>query len=67
MELTQEICLKMKEERRKMLRQLPIEEKIRRVEELRERVKIIRTLRPKKNNQDESLDETTGKCNFANL
>jgi len=48
MELTKETCLKIKEERRKQLRQLSIDEKIRRVEELRNRVEPIRDLRRKR-------------------
>ncbi len=51
MELTKELCLKMKEEGRRKLRQLPIDEKIKRVEELRDRVKAIRDLRCKKKRQ----------------
>lgn len=45
MELIKESCLKSKEERRKKLRQLSIDEKIKRVEELRDRVETIRELR----------------------
>ena len=48
MELTKELCLKIKEERRKKLRELSIDEKIKRVEELRSRVEIIRKMRHKK-------------------
>ncbi len=48
MELTMELCLKIKEDRRKRLRQLSIDEKIKRVEELRRRVETIRELRYKK-------------------
>ncbi len=48
MELTKELCLKIKEDRRKKLRLLPIDEKIKRVEELRKRVETIRELRYKK-------------------
>ena len=50
MKLTKEICLEIKEERRKKLRQLSIDEKIKKVEELRKRVEIIRDLRRKKIN-----------------
>ncbi len=48
MELTKESCLKAKEEGRKQLRKLSIDEKIRIVEELRKRVEPIRDLRRKK-------------------
>ncbi len=51
MELTKELCLKIKEDRRKKLRLLPIDEKIKRVEELRKRVETIRELRYKKINR----------------
>lgn len=47
--ITKEICLAMKEERRNKLKKLSIDEKIKRVEELRKRVEIIRDLRLKKN------------------
>lgn len=52
MERTKELCLKIKEERRKKLRVLSIDEKIKRVEELRDRVKVIRDLRCKKKQTD---------------
>ncbi len=48
MELTKEKCLKNKEERRRQLRDLSIDEKIKRVEELRNRVQPIRELRRKR-------------------
>ena len=49
MKLTKEKYLKIKEERRKKLRQLSIDEKIKRVEQLRSRVEVIRDSRDKKN------------------
>ena len=49
MELTKENCLKMKEEQREYLKGLSIDEKIKRVEELRSRVEIIREIRRKRN------------------
>ena len=57
MELTKETCLKIKEERRKQLRQLSIDEKIRRVEELRSRVEPIRDLRRKRTDKPSVSEE----------
>lgn len=57
MELTKETCLKIKEERRKQLRQLSIDEKIRRVEALRNRVKPIRDLRHKRTDKPSVSEE----------
>lgn len=57
MELTKETCLKIKEERRKQLRQLSIDEKIRRVEALRNRVKPIRDLRRKRTDKPSVSEE----------
>jgi len=49
MELTKEVCLKIKEDKRKRLKQLSINEKIKRIENLRERVEVIREVRQKNN------------------
>jgi hypothetical protein len=57
MELTKEICLKNKEDRRKQLRELSIDEKIRRVEELRNRVQPIKELRRKRTDKSSVLKE----------
>jgi len=57
MELTKETCLKIKEERRKQLRRLSIDEKIRRVEELRNRVEPIRDLRRKRTEKPSVSEE----------
>ena len=48
MEFTKENCLKIKEERRKKLVKLSIDEKIKIVEGLRDRVEVIRNLRNKR-------------------
>lgn len=48
MEFTKENCLKIKEERRKELVKLSIDEKIKIVEGLRDRVEVIRNLRNKR-------------------
>ena len=57
MELTKETCLKVKEEKRKQLRQLSIDEKVRRVEELRNRVEPIRELRRKRTDEPSVSEE----------
>jgi hypothetical protein len=46
--LTKEMALKLKEERRNYLKQLSIDEKIKRVEDLRQRVEVIRQFRRQK-------------------
>ncbi|MBI5328425.1 MAG: hypothetical protein HZB80_09100 [Deltaproteobacteria bacterium] len=54
MEWTKENCLKIKEERRKELVKLSIDEKIKIVEGLRDRVEVIRNLRSKRSNKAEA-------------
>lgn len=51
MEFTKENCLKMKEKRRKELVKLSIDEKIKIVEGIRDRVEVIRNLRNKRINK----------------
>lgn len=57
MELTKETCLNIKEERRKRLKRLSIDEKIRRIEELRIRVEPIRGLRRNKTDKPSISEE----------
>ena len=59
MEFTKENCLKIKEERRKELVKLCIDEKIKIVEGLRDRVVVIRNLRNKRSSA--VVHEKTGK------
>ena len=54
MEFTKENCLKIKEERRKKLVKLSIDEKIKIVEGIRDRVEVIRNLRNKRSNKAEA-------------
>jgi len=60
MEFSMENCLRMKEEKRKDLKRLPIDEKIRIVENLRERVIVIRNLRYNRGKQFEESKRKTG-------
>jgi hypothetical protein len=51
MEFNLENCLQLKDERRKNLKDLSIDEKIRIVENLRQRVSVIRNIRNNRANQ----------------
>ncbi len=57
MELTQKKCLEIKEAKRRKLKNVSIDEKVRRVEELRDRVQVIRELRNRRKNKRQSIDD----------